>query len=169
MLRVFFASSVAITLSLFLAACGGGAANNQQGPLSSEPLAIYTYANSNPNDRNQMEFRKNYGAKITNELKQRNLFSTANYIGDGQDISGQKVVLRVTFLYLTNANGDWPMEAKVHYLLERDGESIFNRVYRVEATRYNAATECAGCDAKTTVLTMLNKKVVPDLTAELSR
>ncbi|NVJ51892.1 MAG: hypothetical protein HWE13_00010 [Gammaproteobacteria bacterium] len=152
---------------VLIAGCASNKSNSTDTKFSQTTLKVFTSAASKRvNDR---ALRQRHGKQVEQSLNSQQLFKAIEYVGDGQDIAGELNTLRITFVYISEGASEWPLQAKVHYLLELDGKSLLNKVYEVEATQYNAQKACNGCNAKDTALTLLTEKLLLDVKSELAK
>ncbi|NVJ60650.1 MAG: hypothetical protein HWE27_09670 [Gammaproteobacteria bacterium] len=160
-MKKIIALIILLSPSLLLTGCGTTKNNESDGPLMTDKLAVFTYGD--PYKELEKKLRLVHGRSLTEILDQKMLFLLTEYVGDSRDIAGYDTRLRITFLYAQQGSRPWPLEVKAHYILEYKEETLFNQVYQISATQYNAPQVCPNCSAEQTALKMLNDKVVPEL------
>ncbi|WP_144392779.1 hypothetical protein [Pleionea sediminis] len=162
-----FSKILFLTMVLGLYGCGSKSTNENDGPLMDKSLQLFTYGDAyKPLEK---KLRIIHGRELAQAIDEKLIFAATQYEGDGRDISGFTTTLRVTFLYAQKSQNEWPLELKAHYILENDGKTIFNEVYQVTATQFNASSVCQGCNSETAALKMLKNKVLPELILALKK
>ncbi|MCO7224177.1 hypothetical protein [Pleionea sp. CnH1-48] len=146
---------------LLLAGCGSNPPKPTVSPFIEKELKIFTYGDRR--DDAQKKIRLIHGRELAEIIFTKPYFGSTEYIGDARDISSHKTTLRVSFLYThEGADDGWPLDVSVHYILENDGKALFNKTFKVKATRFGAKGICPGCSPEETALTMLKNKMMPE-------
>jgi hypothetical protein len=154
-----------IILLLMVAGCGSKPTTEPSGPLINRPLKIFTYG-----DRKEIDtkLRLMHGRELSADIATRNWFSSAEYVGDSRDIAGFDTTLRITFVFVHQGQRQWPLEIKAHYQLEDQRNILFNEVFEIKATQFNAQKHCPGCSAEQTALKMLSEQVMTEINNKLT-
>ncbi len=155
-----------VALTLLLAGCGSKPPAKPQGPLIDQHLKIFTYG-----DRKEIDtkLRLVHGRQMSADIATRNWFASSEYVGDSRDISGFETTLRITFVFVQQGRTQWPLEVKAHYLLEDRNKTLFNDVFEIKVTQFNAQKICSGCSAEETALKMLSEQVLADIATKLGK
>ncbi len=149
-----------------LVGCGPKKEFLNQGPSLNHPLNVFTYGT---NQEIAKKIRLVHGRQLSEKLSQKGWFNSVEYQGDGKDIASLKTTLRITQVFVQQGLTEFPLELKFHYMLEHEGEMLFNQVYGVEANQLNRKAICAQCPAEEVALKMLEQKLMPELQARLNR
>jgi hypothetical protein len=150
---------------LLLVSCGSKPPVKAQGPLINQPLKIFTYG-----DRKEIDtkLRLMHGRELSADIAARNWFASSEYVGDSRDIAGFDTTLRITFVFVQQGKTEWPLEIKAHYQLEDQHAILFNEVFEIKATQFNAQKHCPGCSAEQTALKMLAEQVLAEMENKFS-
>ncbi len=206
--KVYIFSGIIPLLTVLLMSCGQRTTQLTQKHVSVEqPLAVFTYGDrgsytaegnqstsylagsSRSHSVKMQKLREGYANELMNVLKTEKRFSSVKYVGDGREALGYPLMMKVSFLYVLQGKQGWPIEVKVHFLLEEvksfqteksnhqqkksvknktiaEKKVLFNQVYHSQLKNNK---HCKNCTPEMAITKALNEKLMPDLLQVMSR